>query len=209
MLMTLRTALFGLCLLGLASTALAQDPEAGDVAPVEETSSAEASADATDVGGGGKPFSVGLLLGYGIAFDDFNVWGLGFGVRGGYNLVAADLPEVYVGARFMYYLGEDPVNHWELGIEGGYELTVDPVLIRPALGLGLANVTVEIPANPFIASSSSDTASETYLYIALGGTVTYNIDEQFFVGGEMNLQFILADETLTALTILANGGMRF
>lgn len=212
MLTTLRNALVGLLVLGFAGTALAQDPEAGDVAPVEEGTSIEESTTpglSEDASALDKPFSAGLLLGYGIAFDDFNVWGLGFGLRGGYNLVAADLPEVYVGARFMYYLGEDPVNHWELGLEGGYELSVDPVIIRPALGLGLANVTVELPPSFAIAASTSETASETYLYIALGGTVIYDIDEQFFLGGEMNLQFILADETLTALTILANGGMRF
>src|SRR5688500_4540245 len=101
MLTILRNALLGLFVLGATSTALAQDPEAGDVARVEEGEEEEASADVggetADVGGGGgKPFSAGLLLGYGIAFDDFNVWGLGFGLRGGYNLEAANLPEVYV-----------------------------------------------------------------------------------------------------------------
>lgn len=213
MLMILRNALVGLFVLGLASTALAQDPEAGDVEPVEGADGdiGDGVDDTAEVGGGGsRPFSAGLLLGYGIGFDEINFWGLGFGLRGGYNLEAAGVPEVYVGARFMYYLGEDPVSHWELGIEGGYEIPVGPVVIRPALGLGVANLTVEIPANPFIANSDTTTASEAYLYISLGGTVLYDINEQFFVGGEMNLNFVLADpEGAEGLTILANGGMRF
>jgi hypothetical protein len=212
MLTTLRNALIGLFVLGLASTALAQDPEAGDVAPVEE--SAEVGGDDLfDSGGGGsdKPISVGLLLGYGISLEDGgNPWGLGFGLRGGYNIDA-----IFLGARFVYYVGETeeigPVelstNVWELGIEGGYDLPAGPVIIRPGLGLGIASYSFE--GVGIAGPSDTVETSETELYIALGASVLYDINEQFFVGGDMRLQLVFAEETVKAFIILANGGMRF
>jgi hypothetical protein len=155
------------------------------------------------------------LLGYGISFEDGpNAWGLGFGLRGGYNIDA-----IFLGARFVYYLGETEeaggfeasYNLWELGIEGGYDIPVGPVIIRPGLGLGIATVAYESPG--FTGPTATIEDSATHPYIALGGSVLYDIDEQFFVGGDMRLQFVLGDDEeaggATALIILANGGMRF
>ena len=210
----LRNALIGMFVIGFASTALAQDPEAGDVAPVEETAAADTSADTAEVGGGGKPISVGLLLGYGISFEDGpNAWGLGFGLRGGYNIDA-----IFLGARFVYYLGasediagaEWSLNLWELGIEGGYDIPVGPVIIRPGIGLGIANASIDVEASPLVAAAGGGSTSETNPYFALGGSVLYDIDDTFFVGGDMRLQFVIGDNgDGTALIILGNGGMRF
>jgi len=207
MLTTLRNALFGLLVLGFAGTALAQnDPEAGDISA--DAVPGDSSADANDVpeapgAAHAKPISVGLLLGYGISFEDGpNIWGLGFGLRGGYNIDA-----IFLGARFVYYLGEDDVNLWELGIEGGYDIPVGPVIIRPGLGLGLANVSISVDL-PAPLEDIDD--SETNPYFALGSSVLYDIDDTFFVGGDARLQFVIGDNgDGTALIILANGGMRF
>jgi hypothetical protein len=214
MLKTLRNVLTGWLVLGFAGTALAQDPEAGDVAPVEETSEEVGGDETAEVGGGGKPISVGLLLGYGISLEDGgNPWGIGFGLRGGYNIDA-----IFLGARFVYYVGESEeagglessANIWELGIEGGYDIPAGPVIIRPGIGLGIANFSVEAEVpDPFGTGTTTVDASETELYIALGGSVLYDIDEQFFVGGDMRLQLVFAEETVKSLIILANGGMRF
>jgi hypothetical protein len=213
MLKSFRNALIGALVLGFAGTALAQDPEAGDVAPVEEESSAGLEGETAEVGGGGKPISVGLLLGYGISFEDGNPWGLGFGLRGGYNIDA-----IFLGARFIYYLGQSEEafgveissNIIELGIEGGYDIAVGPVIIRPGLGLGLAIVSAEVSGQSILGPATTGSDSSTNPYIALGGSVLYDIDEQFFVGGDMRLQFVIGDGgDGTALIILANGGMRF
>jgi hypothetical protein len=205
MLTILRNALIGLCVLGLASTALAQDPEAGDISTDAEGDSSADSDEVPEASGAAaaRPISVGLLLGYGAILSDspLNPWGLGFGLRGGYNIDA-----IYLGARFVYYLGEDPVNLWELGIEGGYDFGVGPVVIRPQLGLGIVGLTVEIP---MIFGMGGGTETETELYIAPGGSVLYDINEQFFVGGELRLKFVMSDPGIEALTILANLGMRF
>jgi hypothetical protein len=219
MLKTFRNALIGLLVLGSAGTALAQDPEAGDVAPIEGSGEEEASVDDVGARADGKPISVGLLLGYGISFEDGgNPWGLGFGLRGGYNIDA-----IFLGARFVYYLGETEeipalgievsANVMELGIEGGYDIAAGPVIIRPGLGLGLAIASIEGSAPAITGTADAESESFTNPYIALGASVLYDIDEQFFVGGDMRLQFVLGDEeeggSATALIILANGGMRF
>jgi hypothetical protein len=216
MLMTLRNALIGALVLGFTGTALAQDPEAGDVEPVEESGSLEESSTPglSDEGSrAAKPISVGLLLGYGISLEEGNPWGLGFGLRGGYNIDA-----IFLGARFVYYLGESEEaggfeassNIWELGIEGGYDLAAGPVIIRPGVGLGLANfsVSAEFP-DPFGTGTTTVDESEMYLYLALGCSVLYDIDDTFFIGGDLRFQIVMADESANALIILANGGMRF
>lgn len=211
MLTILRNALIGMAVLGFAGTALAQDWEEGDVAAPAEGSSGPT--EEAVVGGGDKPISVGLLLGYGISFEEGNPWGLGFGLRGGYNIDA-----IFLGARFVYYLGESEeaggvevsANIIELGIEGGYDIPVGPVIIRPGLGLGLAIASVSADVPSILGTAGAIDETYTNPYLALGASVLYDVTDQFFIGGDMRLQFVFGDNgDGTALIILANGGMRF
>jgi opacity protein-like surface antigen len=198
-------------LVGSASSAQAQDadPEVGDVGDEGEVSSGDVGDG--EVGGDGpaKPISVGLLLGYGISLEegDGNLWGLGFGLRGGYNI-----DEIFLGVRFVYYLGDSEevpaaagggevgANAWELGLEVGYDVDVGGAIIRPALGLGLENITVD--AGPI-------SASEMYLYLAPGVAALFDVSEDIFLGAEARFKLVFADETGKALILLATGGMRF
>ena len=203
-------------MLGLGSTAMAQDeidPEAGDIGEGDselggsEISADSSDADSSDVApadGPAKPISVGLLLGYGISLEDGpNPWGLGFGLRGGYNIDA-----IYLGARFVYYLGdsegegpaEATFNIWELGIEGGYDVSAGPAIIRPGLGLGIANISVDSPLG---------SGSESEFFIAPGVSALFDVSENIFVGADVRFKIVLAEETVKALTLFANGGMRF
>jgi hypothetical protein len=213
-------------LLPIATTAFAQDtepsPEAGDVGSEmggDVNAGGDASAPAADAPAGdtaaansdaAKPISVGLLLGYGISLEDgANAWGLGFGARGGYNL-----GQVYLGARFVFYLGASQdvstgfgakvsadVNIWELGIEGGYDVKAgDALTIRPELGLGLASLNVSV-------SGSSN--SQTKLYLAPGASLLYDVTDSIFLGIDARFQIILANQTAKGIILLANGGMRF
>jgi hypothetical protein len=192
-------------LVGLASGAQAQDgdPEIGD----GEVSSGDIGDG--EVGGDGpaKPVSVGLLLGYGISLEegDGNIWGLGFGLRGGYNI-----DEIFLGARFVYYLGDSSdipgggevsVNAWELGLELGYDVDVGGAVIRPALGLGLENFTVD---------AGAISESEMYFYLAPGASALFDVSDDIFLGAEARFVLVFADpDMVKALTLLATGGMRF
>jgi len=168
---------------------------------------------AGDMGGGGpeKPISLGLLLGYGVSLEDgANPLGLGFGIRGGYNL-----DKIFLGARFVYYLGESEnipdtsllgtsgeisFNMWDFGIEGGYDVDAGGLTVRPGLGLGIANLIVDF-------GGVSDSSGKVYL--APGVSLLADVSDAFFVGGDVRFQIIFADDTVKALTFLANAGMRF
>ena len=202
-----------LALIGLASSAQAQDvdPEAGDVGTEGEVSTEVSTDDAAPAADtGAKPVSVGLLLGYGISLEDGgNIWGLGFGLRGGYNI-----DEIFLGARFVYYLGESEdlptgigstaeitVNAWELGLEVGYDVDLGGATLRPALGLGLENISVS--------SDLGGSNSEMYLYLAPGAAVLFDVAENIWIGVDARFKVVFADETGKAIILLATGGMRF
>jgi hypothetical protein len=145
-----------------------------------------------------KPISLGMLLGYGIELDNLsgvNPWGVGFGARGGYNA-----GPIFLGGRFVFYLGEDPSNIWELGLEGGYDVKSGVVTVRPALGFGLANLVVDAPGFD----------STTDAYLAPGLSLLLDVSRDIFVGVDGRVQFILAEpDGFEAIIVLGNLGMRF
>jgi opacity protein-like surface antigen len=189
---------------------VAEDPTAGDMGGGDMGGDAAAEGDAApaeDTGGDGaeKPISVKLLLGYGLDLEDGagNPWGLGFGLGGGYNI-----GQIYLGARFIYYLGEDNFNIWELGAEGGYDVDLGGAVLRPGIGLGVSNLSVTIPAIPGFTSEMS--ASETYLYIAPGVGAQFDVSDSIFLGAEARFQMVFADpDMVKALILMASGGMKF
>jgi hypothetical protein len=162
-----------------------------------------------------KKISVGLLLGYGISFEDQNGWGVGLGVRGGYNL-----NQIFLGARFVYQLGETyeagfggvtlaeaTINLWEIGVEGGYDLLVaEKLTIRPEVGLGIA--TREASSGGELLGELVS-GSTTNPYLALGASGLYDLTSEFFLGLDARIQLILGDGSPAALVLLINGGMRF
>jgi hypothetical protein len=228
--------LMALSLPGFATTAFAQDemgegaasgsPEGGDTTaaaggsmggdatatPAAPAPTSEA-APSSDSGSSGpsKPISVSLLLGYGLALESgANPFGLGFGARGGYNL-----GKIYLGARFVYYLGKSTsfpnpfgtpvsvtVNEWELGLEGGYDAQVaDKLVVRPLLNLGIMNSGVS--------GTGISGLSSTDLYIAPGAALLYDVSDSFFLGVDARLQLVFASKLVKGLAFLANAGMRF
>jgi opacity protein-like surface antigen len=177
----------------------------------EPTAEAEAES-----GGRENPFSVGLLFGYGISLEPgLNVWGVGFGLGAGYNV-----DDLYVGARFAYYIGESETmerpnfgvsmadvvdiseNVWELGAEIGYDLHASSdVVIRPGLGLGLASTTFSTDGGTGI--------SETFAYFAPGVGLFYNVSESIYLGVEARFQLVLSNPATKALIPFAGLGMHF
>jgi len=165
-----------------------------------------------------KPISVALLAGYGHGFDlplDINPFGIGFGVRGGYNFDA-----LYVGARFMFFLGESKelvgaevsANAITLGLEAGYDLSLyrDVLFFRPELGVGLVVAAAEAMAAGVAGQpgDSIDDSSED-VYIAPGFALFVRVGERSFLGMDVQLPIISVDDPVVELTILGTAGMRF
>jgi hypothetical protein len=150
--------------------------------------------------------SAAALLGYG--FKDGV--GLGLGVRGGYTLPA----NVYLGGTFVYHLGKSEstpagdysVNIFYFGVEGGYDIDVAPVVIRPYLGLGDAVAKASIPQVCFSGTCvGGGSQSEGHFAAWPGVSVLYPVDH-FFVGGDA--RFLIVSDS-NAFSIFATGGMNF
>ena len=145
---------------------------------------------------------VGALLGYG--FKDGV--GFGLGVRGGYTLPM----NVYLGGTFVYHLGksegEASVNIFYLGVEGGYDISAGPVVVRPYLGLGPAFAHASIPSVQLGGGATvGGSHTETKFGFWPGVTLLYPITG-FFIGADMRV-LIVSD--FTAFSLFATGGMHF
>ena len=143
--------------------------------------------------------NVGALLGYG--FKD--PMGFGLGARGGYTLPM----NVYVGGTLIYFFGKSTstpigdvgVSTLSIGVEGGYDFYVNPVVIRPFLGLGPDFFMASCPAG-------LGCSGETRFAAWLGGEVLYPINENWFVGADMRVHIV---SEATNFQMFANGGYQF
>jgi hypothetical protein len=108
-----------------------------------------------------KP-QVGIGLGYGLwageDIGDYNPYGIGFAVHGGYTLPMG----VFIGGNFDYFLGDSEGdsswNVYQFMVEGGYDIGLGPTaVIRPQLGLGYTTYHAEACfLDTCIDASSSD-----------------------------------------------------
>lgn len=168
--------------------------------------------------GGAKPISAGLLIGFGTDLgEDFNPWGLGVGLRGGYNL-----ERWYFGGRFIYQFGttveqvsaglntvEVDFNLWELSAEAGYDFPLQEKLtLRPSLLLGIVSVIRSTDAAVF-GGSRSASASDVKLLISPGASLFYDITPEVFIGGDVRLPFVAGGGSIFGFVIYANGGLHF
>lgn len=164
-----------------------------------------------------KPISVALLGGYGYSLEapsDVNPFGIGFGVRGGYNLGS-----FYLGARFMIFLGDSEenagvevsANSITIGLEAGYDLGFfdDYLVIRPELGLGLFSASIESMTNGSGGGQVPIDESSEDLYIAPGLGLLARLSHRVFIGADVQLPIIFDDEIAVELTVLGTAGMRF
>jgi len=132
----------------------------------------------------------------GVAFDSGDPM-LGLGLRGGYT---ARLP-IYIGGTFVYN-----ISGWVFyygGVEGGYDLQLEPVTIRPYVGLGLGHEAYSRYINESVGHRDFSDTALTYWF---GGTVLINLNEQWFIGGDFKVPiykgYLLASPSIT-------GGLNF
>ncbi|MFZ5892281.1 MAG: outer membrane beta-barrel protein [Myxococcota bacterium] len=144
---------------------------------------------------------LGLGFRYGVEMNegDFNSWGVGLGVDGGYTLPMA----VYVGGTFEYFFGdkveaagvEAKGNAWHLMAEGGYDLGLgENVVIRPKLGAGIGTLRGETCAGALGCTSDSSTS------LALApGVKAMLLTSRFSLSFDTRYALLLDDETAKAL----------
>jgi hypothetical protein len=154
-----------------------------------------------------KTVSLGVLLGYGVSFEDFNPWAAALGLTAGVNLSS-----FYLGARFAYHFGETvtdgfsdiKINLWELNLVVGYDIAVIQNLsLRPNASVGLATIMGE-GTGEFEGSDSSEE-----LMLAAGLAAIYDIQPSVFLGLDLRIEHIFGDVDANGFVFSANGGVRF
>ena len=156
--------------------------------------------------GGIKP-SVGVLVGWG-----FQPWfHLAAGMRGG-----VDIGDIYAGVSAVYAFGQtledksqvagftfkDSGNYVLFGGEVGYNVHVEPLSVRPFLGVG-ASITPRESCDP---RCQSDTG--THVYLAPGALALYPIDP-VFVGLDVRYNVVLGLTDGSGAMTSATVGMQF
>jgi hypothetical protein len=142
-------------------------PGEPEPAPVEAPAVAEPEAAPEQTGphtAGVFQFGLGFRYGALLSEGEMNPWGTGLGIDVGYTLPNA----IYLGANFEYFFGESlevlgveaNANVWQLSAEGGYDIGLgENFVIRPKIGLGIANLKLSYDGCPtgFSCASSSET----------------------------------------------------
>ena len=165
-----------------------------------------------------------MLGGYGVIVDDaategINPFGVGFGIAGGYAL-----GELYIGTRFLFFLGqtrgmpggetERSADEFLVGLEAGLTaLRLGPLALRPELGLGLAFSNSEA-ADDSPTPTPVDTSS-TDPYVDVGFVIELNVSRELFFGLHARAVYVpfkqsaRGDHELIGVPLLASCGMRF
>jgi len=140
---------------------------------------------------------IGGILGFGAHAGS----GFALGVEGGYTLPI----HLYLGGNFTYFTGSDDVSAYLFEFQVGYDLGVirrAPVLIRPYIGLGYENFSVNIPANCG-AFCSNSTGSAVITPGVLGA---YFFTPHWYAGADLRLDIATA---FTVFDLFATGGYKF
>jgi hypothetical protein len=139
--------------------------------------------------------SVAGLAGVGIDTAGADVF-FGLGLRGGYTL----RQNIYIGGTFMYHFVTSGHLYF-LGAEGGYDFQLEPVMIRPYIGVGYGNEA--------FGREGGREFSATAFGFWFGGTVLFNLNEQWFIGGDFKLPIFTGAELFLFPTPSLTGGLNF
>jgi hypothetical protein len=135
--------------------------------------------------------SLGVLVGWGFASQRPGPWTFGFGVHGGYT--AGN--HLHLGAKFVYFLGEQRRHLFDFGMEVGYSLQFGIFRLIPTAGVGIAFVTV-------------GEATQPHAYLAPGSYLRFEFDG-FYVGADVRGQFVFSDPKGMALVSMGMIGLSY
>jgi hypothetical protein len=153
--------------------------------------------------------SIQLGLGFRYGFEmnegDFNPWGVGLGLNGGYTLPNA----VYLGGNVEYFFGDkvgDDTNGmsgnlWQLTAEGGYDVGLGPIFVlRPKLGAGIANLRQKTCLEGLCDTESSGK------FALLPGATFILMPPGFRLSVDLRYELVFADHTPKALLLAVGIG---
>ena len=152
--------------------------------------------------------SAGLLAGNGFK-DGYNV---GVGARGGITLPM----NLYLGASVLYHFGTTnnvggsdlTTNVWLLGAEGGYDLGIGPLTLRPYLGLGYAHLSFAAPGACAAGTCVSVSDSDGKVALSPGAAGLVNL-AMFFVGVDLRYTVLLDVDDFNAFGTFLTAGLSF
>lgn len=143
----------------------------------------------------------GLSAGATLGLGTQETYGFGVGAKIGYTLPS----RVYLGALGNYHIGNQTEalgttisnRTWYLGPEVGYDIGVSRVLVRPALGLGLAFRNQSVNGTGV---SNTGHQLDTRLYFAPGASIIVPMGN-FFVGGDARVMFTNEETNVAAYAV--------
>jgi len=175
------------------------------------------------------PVQVALMLGLGAALDDeagsVNPLGVGIGSRASYLV----LPELVVGARFMYFFGGSTalptgklsMTSWNLAADAAVVVPLAYAIdLEPGILLGVNSLTVKGRSMAFLEGEGSGfvggsvDGTEYALYVAPGAALRVGIEpfpgfKGLFAGADVRLGLMFRDLVSASIEIMGQAGLRF
>jgi hypothetical protein len=150
--------------------------------------------------------STALLAGYGIN----ERYSIGLGARLGYTFKN----RLYAGGALVAYQGITNTTPWGdakyhvsvIGAEGGYEIPLGPVLVRPYLAAGVARYTSTL-CSPTVASVGGCVPTTVTDFTFGPGAATVFPIGIVFLGGDLRAELALGEARLFDLALFATGGI--
>ncbi len=147
-----------------------------------------------------------------------NALGLGLGARAG-----VDVFGIYAGVAAMYYVGDGgpvadsngaPYHRYArstlVGLEGGYNIGLSILTLRPQLGIGFYNAgfSDSIPsAQGFGTTNTSSSSGSVYIQPGVTGLLSFGI---WLVGADVGVLWVPAvDASQAAVTVHGQFGIKF
>lgn len=197
------------------------EPDAWERPPADEEKPKEAPAPkAVETYGDGRRIEVGLTPGFGFKAGDadwatLDPYSLGLGIRGGYELDS----RIFLGAGFVYHLGNSDdltrsmpgtqvvevvsarQNYMLAFLEGGYDIWLGDLIVRPSMWLGLGFAVVD----PHFRTGGLRT--EIDFLFAPGLNLIYVFDG-LYIGGDARYVVVTADGA-PGIELFGMIGLRF
>jgi hypothetical protein len=146
-----------------------------------------------------RPFGVTLGARVGAVVPQRLYLGLVLGVFAGQSSSAT-----YQGVRYTASLWQTQV-----GVEGGYDLELGPLTLRPYLGIGINHTKVSYSATYVVTSYQEDHNASTDLFLNPGAMAHLELTKRVYAGVDTHLSLVTDSPLRSAFVVAASGGVSF